>query len=241
MKSLILAICAMAATSALAGHCPDTVPATAASITQIYQGGSTPYDWMLSPTKPVDQPPMGKQSCNAVAYVSQYNRDGGCDMALGVQESAVSVNEVCTWSFADSAQRTRLATMAITCDEKATALTMDSTVQVTGGGNDPLAYAFTGRFAGVCGSGGGGGGGDSSACGGGCAFVIIFFVGGFVYVAATVGFNYFKLGKRGKELAPHPEFWLMIPGLIKDGAIFSFRLITTPCRKDAAGSTYTQV
>ena len=56
-------------------------------------------------------------------------------------------------------------------------------------------------------------------------FLIIFFVGGGLYVAGTVAFYYFKEGKRGAELIPHPEFWKDLPYLVKDGAVFLFQKI----------------
>ena len=65
-------------------------------------------------------------------------------------------------------------------------------------------------------------------------FLIIFFVGGLLYVAGTVGFNFFR-GKRGLELAPHPEFWKMIPGLIVDGFKFTKDSALRLCNRGGGG------
>jgi len=42
-----------------------------------------------------------------------------------------------------------------------------------------------------------------------------------LYLAGFIGFNYYK-GKRGFELAPHRDFWMSLPFLVKDGIIFAF-------------------
>ncbi len=75
----------------------------------------------------------------------------------------------------------------------------------------------------------------------GAAFVIIVFVGAFLYVVLTVLYNRFRLGKSGKELAPHPEFWLSLPGLVKDGHIFVFRKLRGLCKKDSNAGGYSSV
>jgi hypothetical protein len=53
----------------------------------------------------------------------------------------------------------------------------------------------------------------------GGVFLIIFFVPSGIYVIAMVAWNY-KNEKRGRDLAPHPEFWGSLPGLAKDGITF---------------------
>jgi hypothetical protein len=79
---------------------------------------------------------------------------------------------------------------------------------------------------------------ESSA--GAVAFVVIFFVGGALYVAGAVGWN-FKNGKRGKELAPHPEFWLGLPGLCKDGVLFVVNKVKSLAGKGDGGAGYASV
>ena len=52
-------------------------------------------------------------------------------------------------------------------------------------------------------------------------FLMIVFIPFAIYLIAATAWNY-KGGKRGKELLPHPEFWGSIPGLVKDGIVFTF-------------------
>eukprot|EP01059_Diplonema_ambulator_P030708 TRINITY_DN535_c0_g2_i2.p1 TRINITY_DN535_c0_g2~~TRINITY_DN535_c0_g2_i2.p1 ORF type:complete len:272 (+),score=71.38 TRINITY_DN535_c0_g2_i2:1847-2662(+) len=86
-------------------------------------------------------------------------------------------------------------------------------------GQSMTTYKLTYRSPLVCFSGGGGGGG----CKAGCAFLIIFFVGGFLYLAAGMAYNYKFKELRGVEMVPHLEFWKSVPGLVKDGGMFAFQ------------------
>ncbi|CUF20285.1 Hypothetical protein, putative [Bodo saltans] len=83
------------------------------------------------------------------------------------------------------------------------------------------------------------------ACSGGCAYVIVVFVGGFVYVVITVLFYYFRQGKRGLELLPHPGFWKEFAYCVKDGVIFSVQKLRALICKSGPyagdGSSYQQV
>jgi len=56
-------------------------------------------------------------------------------------------------------------------------------------------------------------------------FLILFFVGGFCYVTLGVLYNYKMKGIMGKEAIPNYEFWLELPGLVKDGCFFAFEKI----------------
>jgi len=81
------------------------------------------------------------------------------------------------------------------------------------------------------GSDGGGDGGkkkdkdDGPAISGGWIFIIIlsgltvlYFVGGAIY-------NKFVQHKEGIEIIPNVEFWMSLPGLVKDGFLFTYRKI----------------
>ena len=233
---------AAVAASVVSAGCPSNIPNFEANIVQVFNGNREDYKWMFGLTTPTDAAPAGFSPCGETAYISQYDINSkGCASAIPNKVSAEPSGDTsCLLTYKDAI---RQATVDLTCDETASAPRMNGEVTVQQVANE-YHYAFKGAFSGVCGGGDDGdGGGDkkSGGCGGGCVFVILFFVGAVLYVAGTVAFNYFKLGKRGKELAPHPEFWLLIPGLIKDGGIFTFQLITKPCRKDGGGSTYTQV
>jgi len=64
----------------------------------------------------------------------------------------------------------------------------------------------------------------------GGVYLILFFVGLFLYAAAAVGFNYYK-GMRGKDLAPHPDFWKSLPSLFLDGVKFTAAKVLALCGK----------
>ena len=72
-------------------------------------------------------------------------------------------------------------------------------------------------------SGGGGGGGLS----GGSVFVIIFFVVVPVYIAAGCFWNYRKSQGAGnwRDWCPNQAFWFAIPGLVKDGCVYTYAKI----------------
>ena len=45
---------------------------------------------------------------------------------------------------------------------------------------------------------------------------VLYFVGGAL-------FNRFWRGHTGYELIPNKDFWVMLPGLVKDGNVFAFK------------------
>ena len=56
----------------------------------------------------------------------------------------------------------------------------------------------------------------------GSIMLIIFFVLITVYLVVGVLFNKFYRGTTGKELIPHVDFWTELPGLARDGVLFTF-------------------
>merc|ERR1711916_2944 len=60
----------------------------------------------------------------------------------------------------------------------------------------------------------------SDDIGGGAIFLIIFFCGFFLYFAIGGTLMYVKFEARGTDIVPNKEFWIMIPGLVKDGTVF---------------------
>jgi len=52
-------------------------------------------------------------------------------------------------------------------------------------------------------------------------FLILFFVGGALYAGGGFYYNTRTKGATGMEAIPNLEFWQMIPGLVKDGVVFS--------------------
>jgi hypothetical protein len=75
------------------------------------------------------------------------------------------------------------------------------------------------------GGGGGGGGGDDDDGGisGGWIFIIILSSLLVLYLVGGVAFNKFYRHHEGKEIIPNVEFWLALPGLVKDGHLFVWR------------------
>lgn len=68
--------------------------------------------------------------------------------------------------------------------------------------------------------------GGSDGISPGSVIVIIFFALLVVYLIAGIAFNKVKRQNTGKELVPNVTFWSSLPGLIKDGAMFTFGKIT---------------
>ena len=52
-------------------------------------------------------------------------------------------------------------------------------------------------------------------------FLILFFVGGALYAGGGFYYNTRTKGATGMEAIPNLEFWQTIPGLVKDGVVFS--------------------
>ncbi|KAK6166148.1 hypothetical protein SNE40_022911 [Patella caerulea] len=68
----------------------------------------------------------------------------------------------------------------------------------------------------------------------GSIIVIIFFAVLVVYVIAGISFQRFARKASGKEMAPNYGFWSSMPGLVKDGVLF-----TVKCGK--VGSSYDNI
>jgi len=101
-----------------------------------------------------------------------------------------------------------------------------------------LVYGFTLNHRVGCPLGYGGGGGSSSkksGLSGGTIFIIILICVTAVYFVGGIVFLKFVKKEEGKNIIPNVGFWSALPGLVKDGAVFSFRKIT--CKQ----SNYTTV
>ena len=70
----------------------------------------------------------------------------------------------------------------------------------------------------------GGGGGGSSV--GGTVFVVILLVGLTVYFVGFALFYRLREQKSGADLIAHRAFWGSLPGLVKEGAAFTFGKVT---------------
>jgi hypothetical protein len=76
------------------------------------------------------------------------------------------------------------------------------------------------------GGGGGGGGGsddDDGGISGGWIFIIILSSLLVLYLIGGVAFNKFYRHHEGKEIIPNVDFWIALPGLVKDGHLFIWR------------------
>jgi len=67
--------------------------------------------------------------------------------------------------------------------------------------------------------------GGAHVLSGGTVFLIIFFGGIALYFLAGVIYLGPVKGMRGKEMIPNLNFWVMVPGLIQDGATFTITKI----------------
>jgi len=106
-----------------------------------------------------------------------------------------------------------------------------------------FAYGGTKDFNVSIGTGGGGGGGGSSSSSsgmsGGSVFIIIVVVVAAVYVIAGCAFNRVKKGTTGmRESCPQHEFWCDLPGLMKDGFLFTKSKLTG---KGGGGDGYDKI
>ncbi|XP_050299760.1 uncharacterized protein LOC126738442 isoform X2 [Anthonomus grandis grandis] len=70
---------------------------------------------------------------------------------------------------------------------------------------------------------------------GGAIFCTILFVTAFVYFIGGALIMYFMRGARGAEVIPNFDFWVALPGLMKDGMIF----ILSGCRPFAVSTAET--
>ena len=218
-----------------AADCPSTMAAKSFNFPQSYQGNEEPFDWLISFTEASTATPTGDAACPAGVYVGQYS-PGAADAAacITTAPTATKTDQGCKWSTTqvDNGGTSRTFDMTVNCDATATALT------------PPTAFKYASMCKGAPGPGPGPGPSPSGLdeyekepCSGGCAFLIVFFVGMFVYFVVAIVFN-IVTGKRGREAAPHTDFWSEIPSLVKDGVMFLVRVIT--CRA-SAGAGYQQV
>jgi len=85
-----------------------------------------------------------------------------------------------------------------------------------------FAYGGTKDFNVSIGSGGGSSSSSSSGMSGGTIFLIMVIVGAVVYIVAGCIYNRARKGTTGvRESCPQNEFWCDLPGLMKDGCLFT--------------------
>ena len=59
-----------------------------------------------------------------------------------------------------------------------------------------------------------------------------------VYIVAGIAINYKKDGRIGADSIPHRTFWRSLPGLIKDGFVFSYYTIRRRAGPGSVTSAY---
>jgi uncharacterized membrane protein YgcG len=70
---------------------------------------------------------------------------------------------------------------------------------------------------------------DDGGISGGWIFIIILSGLTVIYFVGGAIFNKFVRHKEGLEIIPNVEFWLALPGLVKDGILFTYRKIAGLC------------
>lgn len=83
----------------------------------------------------------------------------------------------------------------------------------------------------------GGGGAGEKGISGGTVFLIIVLVSVFLYVVIGCIYNVKKNLMPVSEACPHKTFWLSIPGLVKDGCVFTWGKLRSLCGKTQTTSS----
>jgi len=76
---------------------------------------------------------------------------------------------------------------------------------------------------------GGDGDGGSGGISGGWVFIIILVGVIFLYLAIGCAVRKFVMGASGIDIIPNVVFWLALPGLVKDGNVYTFRKLLGLC------------
>ena len=199
------------------------------------------FEWAVSPTdRRFNDPPLNSRMCPHGGYVSQY-KDGYCVGAAdtaprkqflfgdscyynfagrgaGVEDSAVDA----WWSFFADEGTNLSYVLTLSCDNETLhsdpdalpdEVLMRDTATIGIASSRSYTVYLSGNYKGVC--------GDEflngrKRCTAVCAFFIIFFSSAAVYVLALIAANYWKGGKRGKEIAFCGEYWAAVGTSISD-------------------------
>jgi len=206
--------------------------------------GATGFNSLMNACRPLSS---GTDSvCQATAYACQKYTSGGATYrmmanARTVVASGTATGVVVTYTGGDycpTPQVYRSLVITFSCGTSATSLPTYVSESPS------CQYNFNWNTIAGCGvlgggddddddddDGGGGGGGGSSNIGGGDVFLIIFFVGGFLYVAIGMAYNYKFKGQTGVEMVPNIEFWRGLPSMLKDGFVFTGQKISGVFKK----------
>ena len=105
-------------------------------------------------------------------------------------------------------------TLNIVCDKKVHEFPTQFDVTTA----DDCAYMTTVNHKSGCPESPGGSGGLTF----GGIFLVIFFCGGFTYAAGGFAYNVKYLQLQGLDAIPNKAFWIELPELAKDGAVFTY-------------------
>jgi len=82
--------------------------------------------------------------------------------------------------------------------------------------------------------------GGSSGLSGGWIFIIVLAVTVPLYVVLGCTYNRKKQNKEGFDACPNAAFWRDLPGLAKDGCVFTFRKLRSLCDKSGSSTKFDQ-
>ncbi|XP_076437068.1 cation-dependent mannose-6-phosphate receptor-like [Babylonia areolata] len=177
------------------------------------------YSW--NPCSPFSEQPQ----CQDVAGC-QVTSDRSMSYSLGTQDSATFSESGGAVSVQYSAQDpssyvTRTLVVSLECHPDAIPGSLEVAGELV-----TLSYVMTLKSCYCC-------PGASCQSGGGISvgsvLLIVFFSLLIVYVVAGVLYMKFVKKSEGKELIPNHSFWTALPGLVKDGALYTFRRVSSLC------------
>jgi len=172
--------------------------------------------YSVNPCAPLQ---MNCDICTTNAGYCQQSRDQRFTFCVGTLASATfngaSDGKSITVNFQappTADQTVREGRLIISCDPAAAT---PQKIDI----HDPVdVKSYTVKYASAAGCG-------NSAISGGSIFLIIFFSAFALYFLVGIAVMAGVKGQRGKEMVPNIEFWVMVPGLIQDGATFTISKI----------------
>ena len=124
--------------------CPAKIPLVDVTLTQMFNGNPTDFNFTISPTQLGADP---TKWCRQAAYISQ-RLNTACNAAAHIRSRVPTVvGDACEYSFTDG--ESRFMDLRVTCDPNAKQLTLNPIVNVRGA-PEGFTYSFEGRFEGVC-------------------------------------------------------------------------------------------
>jgi len=157
-----------------------------------------------------------------------WNRDGVWNLTSEkVFTASAYGNHTTTFTVPDTAIVEGMTRMRIQVKEGGSASNYDICSSFPYGGTKDFGVQIVGA-----GSGGGGGGGGGGGVSGGGAFLIVLTIVGVLYVVIGCIYNRQRKGTQGmRESCPQNEFWFSLPGLVKDGCLYTKAKTLSLCGK----------